>query len=196
MDKPPSSILPYDGQSFLEEGCFSSEKSINYFNQLFDAIHWEHDVVMMFGKKITTKRKVAWYGTEAFPYKYSKMVKTALPWNTILLELKHEIERITNESYNSCLINLYHNGLEGMSWHSDNEPELKPNGAIASVSFGAVRRFMFKHKATKETISLQLSSGSILVMKGLTQNYWQHQLPVSTNVKDPRINLTFRTIQG
>ncbi|MFN3299274.1 MAG: alpha-ketoglutarate-dependent dioxygenase AlkB family protein, partial [Sediminibacterium sp.] len=108
---------------------------------------------------------------------------------------KAVVEKISNETYNSCLLNLYHDGEEGMGWHSDAEPELKPNGAIASISFGAERKFNFKHKITQEKKQIILHHGSLLVMKGTTQRYWQHQLPSSKIIKEPRINLTFRTIQ-
>ena len=100
----------------------------------------------------------------------------------------------TGETFNSCLLNLYHDGREGMAWHSDGEKDLKKNGAIASLSFGAERKFSFKHKKTKDTVSQILQHGSLLVMKGTTQTSWQHRLPPSKKVHTARINLTFRTI--
>jgi alkylated DNA repair dioxygenase AlkB len=148
----------------------------------------------MFGKKIVTKRKVAWYGEEPFDYTYSHIKKTALYWNDTLKRIKNTIEDISGETYNSCLLNLYHNGEEGMGWHTDNEKELKKEGAIASVSFGAVRKFTFKHKNTLEKVELTLDNGSLLVMKGMTQTHWLHRLPPSKKIIQPRINLTFRTI--
>ena len=114
---------------------------------------------------------------------------------TALPELKSIAEARTREKFNSCLLNLYHNGGEGMAWHSDAEKDLKKNGAIGSMSFGAERKFGFKHKATKETVSVILEHGSLLVMKGTTQTNWQHQLPPTKIIIRPRINLTFRTIQ-
>ena len=110
------------------------------------------------------------------------------------MELKSKIEEITNESYNSCLLNLYHNGNEGMGWHTDAEKELKKNGTIASMSIGADRKFVFKHKISKEKVALILKNGSLLVMKNETQDYWLHSLPTTKLVSKPRINLTFRTI--
>ncbi|MEO9210196.1 MAG: alpha-ketoglutarate-dependent dioxygenase AlkB, partial [Ginsengibacter sp.] len=103
-------------------------------------------------------------------------------------------EEKSGESYNSCLLNLYHTGQEGMAWHSDGEKDLKKNGAIASLSFGAERKFAFKHKRTKETVSINLQPGSLLVMKGSTQTHWLHRLPPTKMIRSPRINLTFRTI--
>ena len=111
-----------------------------------------------------------------------------------LLELKSIIEEKTDLKFNSCLLNLYHNGNEGMAWHSDAEKDLKKNGAIGSLSLGAERKFAFKHKETKETISLILEHGSLLVMKDITQSHWLHRLPPTKRIDKPRINLTFRTI--
>ncbi len=148
----------------------------------------------MYGKRYITKRKTAWYGDAAFEYSYSNTTKTALPWTPELLEIKNSVEKLTGHSFNSCLLNFYHNGNEGMSWHSDDEPELGENPIIASLSFGAPRKFSFKHKITKETVSVLLEHGSLLVMKGATQAHWLHAIPKSTKVKTPRINLTFRTI--
>ncbi len=123
-----------------------------------------------------------------------KTTKQALSWTKELLELKNLCEQKSGETYNSCLLNLYHNGDEGMSWHSDGETDLKENGAIASLSLGAERKFAFKHKTSKETISIILANGSLLVMKDETQKYWLHRLPPTKQVHIPRINLTFRTI--
>jgi alkylated DNA repair dioxygenase AlkB len=108
--------------------------------------------------------------------------------------LKQLAEKHSGHTYNSCLLNLYHNGSEGMAWHSDGEKDLEPNGAIASMSFGAERKFAFKHKETKELININLARGSLLVMKGPTQNQWLHRLPPTKKVTSPRVNLTFRTI--
>lgn len=149
-----------------------------------------------FGKHIVTKRMVAWYGERPFSCTHSKITKTALPWTAELRALKTVAERRTGETFNSCLLNLYHNGAEGMAWHSDGEKDLKKDGTIASLSFGAVRKFSFKHKETVETRSLLLEHGILLVMKGTTQRHWLHRLPPTTTVALPRVNLTFRTIEA
>jgi len=150
----------------------------------------------MFGKRIITKRKVAWYGDQPYKYSYSKSTKTALPWTKGLQSIKLTVESLTHNSYNSCLLNLYHDGSEGMGWHSDDEPELLEDGAIASISLGAERKFIFRHKETKEKIELFLHSGSVLLMSGACQRRWLHRLPPTKKVHRPRINLTFRTIVG
>jgi alkylated DNA repair dioxygenase AlkB len=187
-------LLPYDGEVFYYGCVWNMQDADTYFQTLLNRIAWEHDELWMMGKRIITKRKVAWYGTEPFSYTYSKTTKLALPFTRELMQLKELTEKQTGETYNSCLLNLYHNGDEGMTWHSDAERELKKEGAIASLSFGATRKFMFKHKQTNETISTILEHGSLLVMKGTTQTHWLHKLPTTTRVSTPRINLTFRTI--
>ena len=187
-------LLPYDGIVNYHGQIFTASEIKDFFNLLSTGIHWEHDEVMMFGKKIITKRKVAWYGEKPFDYTYSHVKKTALYWNDTLKAIKDKVEKASGETYNSCLLNLYHNGEEGMGWHTDNEKELKKEGAIASVSFGAVRKFAFKHKETQEKVELTLDNGSLLVMKGTTQSHWLHRLPPSKKITTPRINLTFRTI--
>ena len=187
-------LLPYDGIVNYYGTIFDSKESQVLFQSLLTTILWEHDVVVMFGKKIITKRKVAWYGDDPFNYTYSQVKKTALPWNDSLIIIKKKIESLSGETYNSCLLNLYHDGNEGMGWHTDDEKELKKDGAIASISLGVSRKFSFKHKSTQEKVDLILENGSMLVMKGTTQTHWLHRLPPSTKIKDPRINLTFRTI--
>jgi len=190
-----SNILPSDGEVNYYGPIMNLKKAQHYYEQLLDTIQWENDKAIIFGKLIITKRKVAWYGDEPFEYTYSKTTKSALPWTKELLELKEIIENKTGESFNSCLLNLYHNGAEGMAWHSDSEKDLKKNGAIGSLSFGAERKFSFKHKVSKQTVSVMLENGSLLVMKGATQTNWLHRLPPTKKVNNPRINLTFRTIK-
>lgn len=187
-------LLPNGGTVLYFGKSFTAEQSQQYYQELLTTIDWKNDEALIFGKLILTKRKVAWYGDKAFEYTYSKRTKLALPWTKALLEIKQKIESISNETYNSCLLNLYHDGSEGMAWHSDGEKDLKENGAIASVSFGAERKFGFKNKETKEVISLTLEHGSLLIMKDETQKNWLHRLPPTKQNFGPRINLTFRTI--
>lgn len=187
-------LLPKDGTVHYYGTIFSNEAIQHYSETLMNNIEWKNDEAIIFGKHLFTKRKVAWYGDRVFEYTYSKITKRALPWTPELLELKRIVEAKTGESFNSCLLNLYHNGDEGMAWHSDGEKDLKKDGAIASLSFGAVRKFAFKHKESKETVSLFLENGSLLVMKDTTQTHWLHKLPTSKQISKPRINLTFRTI--
>ncbi len=187
-------ILPKNGTAIYYGAIMTEYDADKYFDNLINTIPWQNDVVMMFGKKIITKRKTAWFGDEPFNYTYSKVTRKALAWTDTLMKLKQITEEVSKENFNSCLLNLYHNGNEGMSWHSDDEKELKENGAIASLSFGAQRKFLFKHKDTREKVELYLSHGSLLIMKDQTQKNWLHSLPTSKKILLPRINLTFRTI--
>lgn len=186
--------LPYEGTVNYHGKLLTKEQSDLYLIQLLEKIEWRNDEAIIFGKRIITKRKVAWYGEEPFEYTYSNTTKYALPWTRELLELKALIENETGETFNSCLLNLYHNGDEGMAWHSDGETDLKKDGAIGSLSFGAERKFTFKHKSSKEKVELFLEHGSLLVMKDTTQTHWLHRLPPSKKITTPRVNLTFRTI--
>ena len=187
-------LLPKDGIVNYYGKLFTNQEANHYFDCLINTIKWDNDQAIIYGKLIITKRKVAWYGDTDFDYTYSNTTKKALAWTTELLELKKVAEDKTGEKFNSCLLNLYHNGDEGMTWHSDAEKVLKKNGAIGSLSFGAERKFAFKHKQTKETISLILEHGSLLIMKDITQTNWLHRLPPTKLISTPRINLTFRTI--
>ena len=186
--------LPYGGTVNYYGRILPLEKADFYFLRLLETIEWRNDEAVIFGKKIITKRKVAWYGEKPFEYTYSNTTKHALPWTKELLELKVLIEGKTGETFNSCLLNLYHSGEEGMAWHSDGEADLKKNGAIGSISFGAERKFAFKHKQSKEKVELTLGHGSLLVMKDTTQTFWLHRLPPTKRIRSPRVNLTFRTI--
>jgi alkylated DNA repair dioxygenase AlkB len=187
-------LLPYDGTVNYFGRILSVEEAVFYFTRLLDTVEWRNDEAVIFGKKIITNRKVAWYGDKAFEYTYSNTTKHALPWTKELLELKTLIESETGETFNSCLLNLYHTGEEGMAWHSDGEADLKKNGTIGSLSLGAERKFAFKHKQTKEKVEMILENGSLLVMKDTTQTHWLHRLPPTKKIASPRVNLTFRTI--
>ena len=192
--RPIANLLPEDGIVNYYGRVVPADQAANYLKQLLDTISWKHDEAVIFGRHITTKRKAAWYGDREFAYTYSGTTKTALPWTGILWELKVLTEQVTGSTFNSCLLNLYHTGNEGMAWHSDDEKALAAYGTIASLSFGAARRFALKHKRSGHKISLILESGSLLVMKGETQSHWLHSLPKSARITEPRVNLTFRTI--
>ena len=185
---PAGGIVNYFGK------VMTQAEADQYLESLLTNIEWKNDEAVIFGRHIVTKRKVAWYGDNEFSYTYSNVTREALAWTPELLKLKKIVEEHTGETYNSCLLNLYHNGEEGMAYHSDGEKDLKKNGAIASLSFGAERTFAFRHKITKERISIILEHGSLLVMKGETQTNWLHRLPPTKRVQIPRVNLTFRTI--
>jgi alkylated DNA repair dioxygenase AlkB len=146
----------------------------------------------MFGKKIITKRKVAWYADAGITYTYAGVKKSGLEWTSALNGIRQKVEAVTGAKYNACLLNLYHEGEEGMGWHQDNEKEMVEGSSIASLSFGAVRKFAFKHAKTNERLDIELAHGSLLDMKGAIQANWYHSLPKTKRVKQMRINLTFR----
>lgn len=187
-----NNLLPYDGIVNDYGRVFDADAADSHFQSLLNTVDWQHDSAVIYGKTITTKRAVSYYGDHPFSYTYSGVTRTAKPWLPLLLDLKDHIERITNETYNACLLNLYHNGEEGMSWHSDGEVDLVKHGAIAALSLGAERKFSFKHKRTKEKLDLWLAHGSLIVMRGCTQSHWLHCVPPTKKVRTPRISLTFR----
>ncbi len=192
---PAANLLPCDGIVNYHGPIMKAAEADRCFSRLLDDVPWRQDELVMFGRRITTARKVAWYGDSGFAYTYSGTTKEALPWTDELLRLKSLVEEISGGSFNSCLLNLYHTGGEGMAWHSDDESTLVPQAAIASVSLGAERPFAFKHKSRPELrVSIKLQHGSLLVMKGATQEQWLHSLPKSARVDRPRINLTFRSM--
>ena len=187
-------ILPYDGEA-VYHGLVLSRKECDFFyNNLMNEIPWENDQAIVFGKHFITKRKVAWFGDREYNYTYSGVTKQAHIWTAELLQLKKIVEEKSGTSYNSCLLNLYHDGSEGMAWHSDGEKTLLENGTIGSLTLGAERKFSFKHKESKQRVDVILENGSLLLMQGTTQKNWLHRLPPSKKVHSPRINLTFRTI--
>lgn len=191
---PSENLLPFDGTVYYHGKIIYLEEANDFYHILLNTIEWKNDEAIIFGKHIITARKVAWYADKNFDYTYSNTTKQALPWTKELLALKEISEKLTGTKYNSCLLNLYHNGSEGMAYHSDDEKALGKNTSIASLSFGAERKFLFKHKTNKQTVSLLLEHGSLLEMKDATQSNWLHRLPPTTKINSPRINLTFRTM--
>ncbi len=189
-----SIILDNDGLVNYYGKILAYQEANQYLDLLMQNILWKNDEVILFGKHIVTKRKTAWYGDSDYLYTYSNITKQALPWTKELSDLKQMVEEFAGVKFNSCLLNLYHNGNEGMGWHSDDEKSLGKDNTIASLSFGAERKFLLKHKQTKQIISLVLEHGSLLIMKDATQRNWLHSLPKSKDLVQPRINLTFRTI--
>lgn len=182
------------GEAYYFGKLLNSRKTSHYFTRLMDTIDWQQDEVIIFGKRIVTKRMTGWYGEREFDYTYSKITRKAQLWTPELAELRDLVEKKTGLEFNSCLLNLYQSGEEGMSWHSDAEAELGKEPAIASLSLGAERRFVLKNKASGDKVTVELENGSLLLMKGQTQQYWLHSLPKTKKVKEPRINLTFRKI--
>jgi alkylated DNA repair dioxygenase AlkB len=194
MFTDPQIIIKHDGEAIYYPCVFDGTSSVKLLAELVQNINWQHDQVIMFGKQITTKRKVAWYAGDGISYTYAGKTKEPNSWTPLLLSIKEKVEKQTNANYNACLLNLYHAGDEGMSWHRDNEKEIVPESSIASVSFGAARKFAFKHVHNEQKMEIMLEPGSVLDMRGPIQQHWYHALPPSKKVKDLRVNLTFRLL--
>lgn len=187
-------FLP-DAEVIMYRDFFNRNESNQIFAELYGTINWKQEVTLLFGKQVTIPRLTAWYGDAGKSYTYSKIKMEPNLWTPTLITIKSKIEAIAGTLFNSVLLNLYRDGKDSVSWHSDDEPELGENPDIGSVSFGGTRRFMLRHKYQKEMkFEIQLTPGSFLLMKGVTQHFWQHQIPKVAKVNEPRINLTFRKV--
>lgn len=153
---------------------------------------WRAETIVVWGKRHPQPRLTAWQGEKA--YTYSGLTLAPLPFSPLVLEIKNAVERASGRRFNSVLLNYYRNERDSMGMHSDDEAELGPTPAIASVSFGAARTFILKHKRSQRTVKLDLSSGSVLVMSGQTQHHWRHGINKQSQPCGPRVNLTFRFI--
>jgi len=189
-----TNVLPKDGCAYYFPEVFTELHSVNLMSQLQVSLVWEPDQLIMFGKTVITRRKVAWVGDAECAYTYSGVKKIPQAWTAELLSIKNRLEELAKSQFNSCLLNFYHDGDDGMGWHSDDEKELDQNSPIASLSLGAQRKFSFRHKVDKITIPLNLENGSVLMMHSPTQQFWRHALLKTKTVSTPRINLTFRKI--
>lgn len=186
-----------DADVVFYQDIFQKDESDKIFEELIENIKWAQDKIKYYGKEVDLPRLTAWYGNRGTTYTYSHISMHPHAWTSTLLYMKNKIEKIARADFNSVLLNLYRNGKDGVSWHQDNEPELGSNPVIASVSFGETRRFQLKHRFKKDLpkVEVDLTHGSLLIMKGGTQQFWQHQIPKTSKQIHPRINLTFRVIQ-
>ena len=196
MDKNSSLIKANNLSVKYIENFFDFDQSQLYMKHLTNDIKWKREKIRMWGRQIVTKKRIAWYADEGKSYTYSGSTFYPVQWDEVLLEIKKQVEQHIRFQFNSVLLNEYKSGEVGMGWHSDDEKELGIDPIIASLSFGANRDFIFKHKTDKsfEKIKIHLKSGSLLIMSGSTQHYWKHSLPKRLKVRDPRVNLTFRKI--
>lgn len=187
--------MPFNGEVLFYPMAFKAGESDSFMQSLANNIQWKHEAILMFGKQVMQPRLTAWYGNSGKSYSYSGITMQPLPWTNDLLCIKHIAEGIAGVQFNSALLNYYRNGQDSMGWHRDNEKELGPNPVIASVSFGAARKFKLRYYTDKSiTRSIQLTHGSLLLMRGETQHYWEHQLPKIKADTCARINITFRVI--
>lgn len=172
---------------------FEKEKldEINFLN-----IGWHHDSIKMYGKDVFLPRYSAWHGDSDKSYTYSGLTLSPKPWDTALLEIKKKIETAANTIFNSVLLNWYRDGSDHIGWHTDAEKELGKNPIIGSVNFGATRTFQIRRiDNNSNKINIPLSHGTVLIMMGELQHFWQHAVPKENKINSIRINLTFRTIK-
>lgn len=193
--KSETFALP-DAEVIFYEDFFTATESEQLFAELLAITRWEQNHLKIYGKKIAEPRLTAWYGDAGKSYTYSGITRHPLPWTPALLQIKERVEAAAQTNFNSVLLNRYRDGRDSIGWHQDKEPELGRNPVIASVSFGATRCFQLRHKRRKDVprVDLELTHGSLLIMRGPTQHHWQHQLPKTAQPMGQRINLTFRVI--
>lgn len=194
FDEEPIELLPMDSSALLHPAGYEEAHANTLFKKLLEEIPWEQKQVRMFGKLIDQPRLVAWFGDNDASYTYSGLTLNPHPWTPTIDECRRRCEELAGVSFNSGLANLYRNGQDTVSWHSDDEPELGSEPVIASVSLGSARRFDFRHVSGEPTIKTELQSGSIVIMSGKSQSHWKHQIPRTKRVETPRINLTFRQV--
>ena len=194
-NEQPQWVKISNGQYLYVPNFFDQTTSDKHFEVLLSHVEWKQEEMQMYGKTVKFPRLTAWYGDNDKPYSFSGITLSPIYWNDTLLEIKHKIERTAEATFNSVLLNRYRNGNDSISWHTDAEKELGINPIIASVNFGATRKFQLRHKNTQQKIELALTHGSLLIMGGELQHYWQHQVPKTKKVTTERINLTFRVIK-
>ncbi|MFM7316777.1 MAG: alpha-ketoglutarate-dependent dioxygenase AlkB family protein [bacterium] len=188
MDLPEAEVLFYPQ-------LFPDAVANRLLQELVETTQWRQDSMKIYGKPTPLPRLTAWYGDPGARYIYSGIVNEPLPWTSVISEIKKVLEDISGVGFNGVLLNRYRTGKDSMGWHSDDEPEFGPNPVIASVSFGGTRNFQFRHKRQKDLKSnIELTHGSLLIMRGGTQENWQHQIPKTARPVQERLNLTFRRI--
>ncbi|MEJ6067713.1 alpha-ketoglutarate-dependent dioxygenase AlkB [Psychrobacter sp. 16-Bac2893] len=195
--KPTDNLLPYDGL-VNDLGIVIDYPSPLFYN-LVTELPWQEDIVTLFGKTHVTTRQIVWMGDSDIDYQYSGHTRQTIPWTDTVFHVKHHIEQKLldlgiDANFNSCLLNYYPSGEDGMGYHADDERELGEQPIIASLSLGATRKFVFKHKKTQDKVELYLESGQLIVMHGETQNFWKHSITKTKKVTTGRISLTFRQI--
>lgn len=193
--EPGTPIQIENGEYIYIPGFYNQERADQYLNRLEKNIQWKQESMNMYGRQVMFPRLTSWYGDNDKPYSFSGITLNPHPWTKELKEIKQDIEPVCEVSFNSVLLNLYRDGNDSISWHTDAEKELGKNPLIASVNFGAERVFQLRHIHTKERLDILLEHGSLLVMKGELQHFWQHQIAKTKKVNTKRINLTFRVIK-
>lgn len=195
MDTLPPNLLPHHGGLYYFPDFLSAEKAIYYFDYFRHAIPWQQQAIRIFGKEVMQPRLTAAFADPGVDYGYSGIRLRALDWDEKLLSIRRKAEEMCGCNFNTALLNYYRNGSDSMGWHRDNEKELGPQPSVASVSLGAIRQFQLRdHAGKKERITLNPASGSLILMNGECQHYWEHALPKSKKIELPRLNITFRKV--
>lgn len=188
LDLPEAEVIFYPA-------FFAAPGADRLFRELRETTEWHQDTMRFLGKEVPLPRLTAWYGDPGSRYVYSGIENVPLPWTEPLLEVKNAVEAPCGVTFNGVLLNRYRTGQDSMGWHADNEPEFGDRPVIASVSFGGCRTFQLKHNERREwKTSVELTHGSLLIMRGETQANWRHRVPKTTRVVAERLNLTFRKL--
>lgn len=195
FQKSGQNLLPFQGEVRYYPDFIQWEKASELYRRLEKEIEWKQEPIRLFGKTILQPRLTALYGDPEKSYSYSGITMNPIPWNNTLREIKFQIEKLSMESFTHVLLNFYRDGKDSMGWHRDNEASLGRNPTIASISLGETRDFQLRHYEDKKIkLNIPLNSGSLLIMGGESQHFWEHQIPKSKKVSKGRINLTFRKL--
>ena len=190
-------VVLRDAELVMMHNVLTPELADLWLTRLRQQIAWRQDLLSIGGRQSPIPRMQAWYGDAGASYSYSGLKMQPLPWTPFLGAIRQKVEALSGESFNAVLLNWYRDGSDSVGWHSDDEPELGVNPVIASLSLGATRLFRMQHKSKKQwAYKLELEQGSLLVMRGVTQHYWRHQLPKTRRAVGQRINLTFRWVKS
>ncbi|MDH3378541.1 MAG: alpha-ketoglutarate-dependent dioxygenase AlkB [Gammaproteobacteria bacterium] len=194
-DRECETLSLVDGDIVYYPQFITADVAQELFAQLLATLHWEQPRVTLFGRDVPSPRLAAWYGDA--PYRYSGVTHQPRAWPEFLLPIRRAIEQTVMHKFNGMLANLYRSGQDSMGWHSDDEAELGVNPVVASLSLGAQRRFVLRHRRHRglAPIAINLGNGSLLVMRGATQHHWRHSVPKTKRAVSARINLTFRDLR-
>jgi alkylated DNA repair dioxygenase AlkB len=186
-----------DAEVRLAPGWLPPDVADDLLERLIAEVDWRREELRLFGRVSEVPRRIAWQGDAGTAYRYSGVTHVAEGWTPAVLEIRERLQRDLDPArFNGVLLNLYRDGNDAMGWHADDERELGDHPTIASVSLGASRPFRMRRRDKSAAHEHDLPHGSLLVMSGATQRYWQHCLPRRKRITTPRVNLTFRDLPG
>jgi alkylated DNA repair dioxygenase AlkB len=191
----PERIALLDADVRLWRAAWDDVEAPRVLDDLLKTVDWQHEEIVIFGRRQRVPRLVAWHGDPDAAYVYSGTMHEPRAWTPLLQAIRNRVQALTGQAFNSVLLNRYRDGRDGMGWHADDEPELGRNPAVASVSFGAMRRFQLRHRRRRlEKTTIKLGNGDLLLMAGATQHHYVHAVPKTAQPVGERINLTFRLV--